>query len=160
MSILRNSMKKSMPPADAAGTPDLAVAYAVRRKPKKMAKGGMVEGAEDDSVVAPAPRKPDNHRLPEDEYMADHFADGGIVEKIMAKRRVPDGQVDIQENGEEMPNQFDDLNEMAVKKELYDDEQLSPQPMDSNEHGDDLTDADAHDMVDMIRRKIKAKRGM
>lgn len=156
----------------------LAIAYSVKRQnaKKKMAFGGM---AEEDNAVSPMPRKPDDKRLDEKEYMADQFKDGGeigpedfmsdderagsIAEAIMQKRsrkKMADGgMVDREENTEESPPDLDSLNIEAAGKELYDDSQISPQPEDSNEKGD-MIDSDQHDMISQIRAKIKAKRGM
>lgn len=87
-----------------------------------------------------------------------------IAEAIMRRRKMAaGGMVDIDENGQESsanPNTYDDQNEEAALKELYDDEQLDPQPRDSNLHGDVLSDEDAHDMVESIRRKLRLKRMM
>lgn len=74
---------------------------------------------------------------------ADSYADGGMV--------------DLEENSEESPNMADQYNWEANGKEQYDDSQISKQPQGSNEHGDDI-DSDIHDMVDAIRKKLKAKR--
>lgn len=208
-----------------AGKPQkqsLAIAFSTQRhnKKKKMAYGGKAEA---DGAVDPAPRKPDDKRLPEDEYMAGHFADGGevdndaeespevkaaatqeqddinrsiadrtrarqaegkpgyakggavhpmdlmsdderatsIADAILAKRKkMADGGMVDMDNKESDDNAFDDLNMDAVKKESYDDDQLSPQPMDSNETGDDREDESENhmDMVSAIRRKLAAKR--
>ncbi len=97
-----------------------------------------------------------------------NYAEGGEVEEhyssiadaiLAKKRKMQEGAVDINENAEEMPNQYDELNMEAAGKELYDDDQLSDQPMDSNEHGDDI-DSDDHDMISQIRKKMKSKRDM
>lgn len=146
--------------------------YNPNEDPANLAYGGM---AEDDAEPSVPMRKPDDKRLPEDEYMADHFADGGeaeghydsVSEAIMAKKRkakmmAEGGMVDLDENAMEEPNNLDDMNYEALKKENYAEEHgLSAMgsPEDSNEHGDELEDADAHDMVDSIRKKMKAKRG-
>lgn len=124
----------------------------------------------------PPPRKPDDERLPQDEYMANHFADGGQIDEemprpksmaqaIMRKRKMmaEGGSVDIGSNGKEdpaNPNGYDDQNEEAGLKELYDDSQLMSDPMDSNEHGDILEDEDKDDgrMVSSIRKKLMSRR--
>lgn len=63
------------------------------------------------------------------------------------------------ENNVEHPNGYYYRNEDAALKENYDEDMLDvSQPMDSNMHGDDL-DSDKHDHIDMIRRKMKMKRG-
>ena len=166
---------------------DLAIAYGIQRrnKKKKMAEGGIVTPArkEDDkrfpeseymgenwSYGSPPARKPDDKRLPEDDYMSDKFAprarmaQGGMVEAIMKKRgqskASDDGEfIDLNDtNAENLDNDYDDMNEEAGMKELYDDSQMSDQPEDSNEMGDDI-DADEHDMIAAIRRKMKSTRG-
>lgn len=120
-------------------------------------------------------RKPDDKRPPEEDYMStSHWADGGEVEDdrpmsitdaIMRKRKMDTmmadgGMVDLEEESEEQPNQYDRMNQEAAKKEQYDDSQLESDPMNSNEHGRMLEDEDSHDMVDAIRKKIKYKRMM
>ncbi len=145
------------------GKPSLAVAVTAQRfgKKKKMAVGGEVIGPD------PAPRKPDNKRPPEAEYMADHFAEGGeveehmdgIVDAIMRKRKMAEGgMVDLNANSEEEPNQYDEMNADAANAEQFDDDQISPQPTDSNERGDEI-ESDMHDLVSQIRAKLKAKQG-
>lgn len=110
---------------------------------KKMAYGGM---AEDDNEPHMPMRKPDNRRLPIEEYMADHFAEGGMV--------------DLNEESEEQPNEYDEQNELAANRPQYDDSQISPQPRNSNEHGDMLDDEDEHGLSAAIRARIKMKRGI
>lgn len=118
---------------------------------------------------------PIKHRLKTD---SEYLADGGYISPedeideenhaslaaaIMAKRkRMADGgEVDLQDNnGDEDLNNEDDMSfDAARKKTYFDDAQLSSQPEDSNEHGDELEDADSHDMVGSIRKKMKMKRG-
>lgn len=132
---------------------------------RMMAAGGMVEGAEDDNEPSVPMAKSDDERPSESEYMSSHFSKGGIADAIMKKRKpkmmADGGMVDIQENGEEEDaNAFDDLNEEAYMKELYDDSQLDDQPEDSNLKGHDLPDEDSHDMVSQIRKKMRMKRSM
>lgn len=74
------------------------------------------------------------------------------------KKYAEGGRVDIQENGDEDLNNEDQLSyEAARKKTYYDDSQLDDQPMDSNEHSDDI-EKDVHDMVSKIRSKIRSMR--
>lgn len=84
-----------------------------------------------------------------------------LADKIMEKRMYADGgMVDLDEESEEHPNKYYDLNIEAAGKEQYDDEQLSSQPLDSNEKGDSI-EHDKHDMIDKIRAKMKRQgRGM
>jgi len=147
-------------------------------KKKKMAHGGIADeyGAKPEMREHPSPeaRKPDDHRLPEEEYMSDQFDDAdhvakhvysSIADKILArsaKKFAEGGEVDLSENADEEPNNEDQMSFEALKKENYDESDALDhlnQPEDSNEHGDELKDADEHDMVDIIRRKILAKRG-
>lgn len=109
----------------------------------------------------------------EDEFMskraAPALADGGEMEdrdtiaQIMHKRRMraeamaDGGMVDLNKNSEESLNDEDQYSFRAGLKEQYDDSQLSPQPTDSNELGDDI-DSDDHDMVSRIRSKMKSRR--
>lgn len=46
---------------------------------RRMASGGLVEGAEDTQEPSVPGRKPDDMRPAEDEYMSDHMAEGGEV---------------------------------------------------------------------------------
>ncbi len=63
------------------------------------------------------------------------------------------------ENNVEHPNEYYHRNEDMALKENYDEDMIGlSQPEDSNEHGDDIP-ADEHDHIDMLRRKMKAKRG-
>jgi hypothetical protein len=84
-----------------------------------------------------------------------------IADSIIRKRKMmaEGGQVDLEANSREDKNNEDDMSHEALLKEQYDDSQLSPQPRDSNEHGHELSDEDAHSMVEAIRRKLRAKRG-
>lgn len=65
-------------------------------------------------------------------------------------------QVDIESNGEEHPNAYYGRNEEILKENYDEDMEDVTQPMDSNEHGDEI-DGDDHDMVSAIRRKMKSK---
>lgn len=72
-----------------------------------------------------------------------------------------ESQTDVMLNGKEHPNAYVPRNKNEVLKENYMNDMKSvSQPEDSNEHGDSREDetSDPHDMIDMIRRKIKAKR--
>ncbi len=164
--------------------------YAALRSGGAYAKGGMVEGEEDTQEPSvPSPKKDNDGRSPHS-YMSgempDQFAKGGmakmrgsihpkdlmdederagsIADAIMEKRHrmAEGGMVDLEENSEERGRSpYDELNEAAGNEEQYDDSQISAQPTDSNEHGDDREDSEEnqHDMVSRIRSKMKAKRG-
>lgn len=118
----------------------------------------------------------DSEDQPEDEDDAENYS--SITASIMARRdrmhaaidsgahdmdeavRMADGgMVDIDENAEEQPNAYYARNEDAALKENFDsDIDDMTQPMDSNEHGRELSDEDSHDAVDSIRKKMMSRR--
>lgn len=128
-------------------------------------EGGTVseEASEDDMTEHPAGLESDNDEmgLPEDEFMASHFADGGLCDAVMKRKYADGGQVDLAANAEEGPSDLDDINEDAAMKENYSEsaglDELT-QPTDSNEHGHTLSDEDAHDLVNTIRAKLNKSR--
>lgn len=102
-----------------------SIAEAILRKRKMMANGGVADHAD--------PMHEDDMSLKE-------------------------GQVDIDDNARELPNAYYGRNEDKVLKENFDEDIIHmSQPMDSNEIGDEREDAtsDKHDMVSIIRRKMK-----
>lgn len=137
-------------------------------KMKMMAEGGMInkvvsmEDANEDRVEHPAGlEETDSSISPlEEEFMANHFADGGMAEDmdeeelehhasvaaaIMARKKFAEGgQVDIESNGQEDYDHMDELNEAALKENYDSDMEDVSQPMDSNEHGRVLSDEDDH----------------
>lgn len=146
---------------------------------KKMANGGAVSmaAAEEDGVMHPEGLESDNDQMrpSEDEYMASHFAEGGVIQEeeiehaasiaaaIMAKMKrayAEGGEVDLMSNHEEEPNNEDQMSFEALKKENYNSSNLDvEQPEDSNtispEH--DPEDVDDKDIVKAIRHKMKIK---
>lgn len=84
--------------------------------------------------------------------------------KMMAEGGYPgidDSQADLQYNQDEHLNLEDDLSYDAARKKTYFDEsQLDKQPMNSNEHGDELADEDSHNikMISKIMKSMRAKR--
>lgn len=157
-------------------------------KMKKMAKGGMINEevsmskSEEDMEEHPAGlESDDDSKKPSNsEIMSNHvemLADGGMINHdeveddlhdsiaaaIMAKKdrmkMAEGGQVDLDSNAEEQPNSYYHQNEDAALKENYDEGMDNlKQPMDSNEHGHELSDEDAHDLVSKIRMKMAARR--
>ncbi len=117
-----NSMGTS---AEATGAPSLSAAYGASRLKKRSITPGSSSNLASDSE--------------------DHYS--SIADAILKQKRSSDpGEVDIQQNGEESGQApYDNMNHDAVMKELYDDEQLDPQPMDSNRKG--------KDMFESIKRK-------
>lgn len=125
--------KKSEPEADGK---NLAVALNMRRRSKhKMAQGGEAKDEVEDMPM-------------------------NTVDAIMAKRMMAKGgEVDLQDNSDEQLNLEDQLSYEAARKDTYfDDSQLDEQPEDSNLHGDELSDADSHDMISKIMAKMRSKR--
>jgi hypothetical protein len=136
---------------------------------KPFAKGGMVRGDhnarlsdrdEARSTSMPSQKMPS---LNPSELMTAQQRANATAEAVMKSRKKnmdDGGEVDIQANGdEEGSSPYDDMNADAVENGEYDDSQLSDQPMDSNQTGDDI-ESDVHDLVDTIRKKLMAKRQM
>jgi hypothetical protein len=94
--------------------------------------------------------------------------DDDMVSRIMNKRKmmaeggsVDDSEADVSRNANEDYNKEDQMSFDALRKENYSETpglDMLDQPEDSNEHGDKLSDADAHDLVSTIRRKLKLSR--
>lgn len=158
----KKAFESNMKTEMTAGKPQdqaLAISYSMQRraKKKKMAEGGPVTVSEDAEEYDPY--KEDFSSGKSAPNADPSPSPKSITDAIMQKRKMAEGgMVDLDELSEEEPNEYDELNEEAAGKELYDDAQPGPDPIDSNEEGDD-TAADAHDMVSMIRRKMMAKRG-
>lgn len=91
---------------------------------------------------------------------ADDESEGlDMVGKIMGKRKkyAEGGMVDLDDNSMEHANGYYKRNEDAALKENYDEDfKFERDPMDSNEHGHDLSDE--HDMVSSIRKKLKMRK--
>lgn len=115
------------------------------------------------------------HMSPPEEQEPDEMDDhepGSMVEAILAKRKFQKlsegGEVDDPfDNGEgisnfqeEGPGVRQEYNRNARSYNAGDDRQLSKQPNDSNEHGDDREDASENkdDTVSAIRKKMKSGR--
>lgn len=139
--------EETMKKVDRVSDKDMSMAYGrpnPNEEDENLAKGGTVKDSHD-----------------EDEHY-DSIASAVMAKKRRAKMMAEGGMVDLDENAMEEPNNLDDMNYEALKKENYAEEHgLSAMgsPEDSNEHGHELSDEDMHDMVDSIRRKLKAKRG-
>lgn len=103
-----NNMKTEMN----AGKPkaqSLAIAYAMKRKAKKMAEGGFVE-EETASGMEPMPMEHEVHNMMAEEE------DNDMLDKIMAQRYSKGGMVanggmdDLDQMADGKPNNFDDLS--------------------------------------------------
>ena len=160
--------------ADNAVTPEEM--RMIREHRKRMAMGGAVPSAPNKSFspFENEENEDDAIRMNDEEHDREALARGGevspqdeideekhasVAAAIMAKRkRMADGgMVDLEKNSEEDLNNEDQMSFDAGLKEQYDLRQLSKQPIDSNEHSDDI-DSDEHDMVSSIRKKMASKR--
>ena len=95
------------------------------------------------------------------------MANGGIADVSVPQHEddssLEEGEVDIDDNGRELPNAYYGRNEDKVLKENFDEDMMDmTQPMDSNERGDSRENAtsDSHDMVSEIRKRMKSRRQM
>jgi hypothetical protein len=100
-----------------------------------------------------------------DEDAAVRMANGGIAERSIPDHAddasLEEGEVDIDDNEREIPNQFYNRNEDAALKENYDEDVMHmSQPEDSNEVGDEREDSmsDKYDMISKIRSSIRSRR--
>jgi hypothetical protein len=136
--------------------------------------------SENDNLDEPAGLEEDDDQMgpPSSEYMDGNmrpqFAEGGEVDEdgdqtisdvIMKRRREqmnPDqsGMVDLDALSEEEPNQYVPIDGKVANEMRYDDSQISPQPENSNQKGDELSDEDEHNesLLSAIRKKMRAKR--
>lgn len=121
----------------------------------KLAEGGEVEMDREDSVASAIMAKKDRMKqildsgsMDEDEAM--RFYEGGQVEGS------DESMADIMSNGKEMPNAYFDRDEEILKENYDSDMDGMSQPLDSNEHGDDIN-SDSHDMIGQIRSKMRRK---
>lgn len=158
------------------------------------AEGGSIDTEEtmdeDDSDLAAAVmakrKTPDMETGSEDEDEAvDHYDDGGSVHPSdMSLGKLADGikdmfsskpyntqiykaeggQVDLDENSEEEPNDYYSRNRAALKENFDSDIHLVDEPDDSNEHGDsrEMDEENDHDddIVGSIRSKMKKRSPM
>lgn len=96
----------------------------------------------------------EEHRMAHGGSVADH-----ILAKHIMKKMAEGGQVDLEDNAEELgQTPYDGMNSDAFDEPNYDIDQLEHDPEDSNEHGDEIPH-DIHDMVSEIMRRMKAKKG-
>lgn len=147
-----------------------------------------MHSAEEDEVQHPEGLEEDDDSMSpaQDEYMASRFAEGGEVEEdhhdsivaaIMAKKArqmqmdsdsaddhmammAEGGEVDIDSNGEESPEDFTDRNEAALKENYDSDMDRVHEPMDSNEHADMREDDEENkmDMISAIRSRMASRK--
>lgn len=125
--------KKKQAESEPAGK-DFATAYGAQRSAKRtgFAMGGMAMG--DD-------------------------ASGSIVETIMKRRKMADGGM-VDDDNMETParlSPYDEDNMEATLKEIYDssEDQIGPEPMDSEGDSDEADEENQDDMISAIRRRMK-----
>lgn len=143
----------------------------IEEEPEMKAFGGIagdletnhLRDDEEDLMGMDAPMSPETEpssfydEIDEEQTSASEPSNDSIADRIMRKRMAYGGSVD--ENDQEDPQTpYDPMNAKAYSHKLYDVDQLSAQPEDSNEHGDDIT-SDVMDHIEIIRKKLKAKRG-
>lgn len=163
---------------------DIAIAYSIQKKNKrkKMAEGGEAQKKDVNSGAQQIPQNPDKSTVPHPEaadqlrkvFGFDNKAHGGeishdemdhaqsISEIIMRRRQkmAQGGEVDLADNAEESGNVADELNMDALGKENYSESaglDALDEPMDSNEHGDELEDENDHSLSGQIRKKMRMK---
>lgn len=86
-----------------------------------------------------------------------------IAEQVMKRRKkmADGGEVDLDHNSMEEPNQYYHQNEDYALKENYDEDMTGVhQPEDSNERGRELADEDeeSRDMIKEIQKRMRSKR--
>ncbi len=164
MPLIQSSSKKALKsnietemeahPSKKHRAQDLAIAYSTQRRnmhKKKMAMGGEMPPKAD-------MEKESHYDAPEKDFEIDDLADS-----ILARRKMmaEGGEVDlVDSNAEIHPNEEDDLSYELLHKQTYDEQSALDslsEEMGSNEHGDDHLDSDELDMVDAVRKRMKAK---
>lgn len=126
-----------------------------KHQDRMMAEGGEINEDEQEAIKS--------NRQWEAEHKAPSQTDDEIVQTYrnfkQTMKGAPNskwangGQVGV--DNEEPGNNLDEMNEDAILKELYE-EDSSPQPEDSNEHGDSA-EAPGGSLADRIRAKIRNK---
>ena len=122
---------KSGKPQDQA----LAIAYSIKRKagPKKMAAGGMVD---EKHLMSELPPQDETEHFDSITDAIRHkmnlkkMAEGGMIDEDDSY--LEEGQVDIDDNAQEIPNQYYKANEAALKENYSEKLNDMNQPKDSN----------------------------
>lgn len=141
---------------------------------KKMAEGGIAHEMDDQ----PMDEEEDEHHASiasaimakkdrEASRMSDSDMDemmrlynGGEIKSHDSIYSDDSDQADLSRNADEDANEEDQLSFNSLRKENYSESEGLREldsPMDSAQHGDDI-ESDKHDMVESLRRRIKAKR--
>jgi hypothetical protein len=141
-----------------SGDPDYSEPHSDDLDTAMYADGGAAEGMDQ-----PEPEQEEEHHdsiaaaIMSRRERAKAQIDSGAHDEDLAAAYADGGEVDLELNREEQPNQYYHENEhMEDYGEDLDDK---GSPLDSNEMGDSEEDntSDPHDMVASIRRKMKAK---
>lgn len=151
--------------------PEYGEASMVHHKPEpeeggKYAEGGSIHHEMDEQ---PEPEEDDEHyssitaSIMARRAKMHEAIDSGSHDEDMAEADMmaEGGEVDLSENADESPNNEDQMSFDALKKESYSETpglNALDSPEDSNEHGHELSDEDANDMVSKMRSKMMARR--
>lgn len=139
----------------------IAIALNVQRKNKsKMADGGPVAPKNIDPEKAKQIAEGFKKKLGGFAHGGEIEAPKSIAEAIIKRKKMmaDGGFVDIDKNAEEVQDDdYEDQNIEAADDDLDDSIPEEDQPMDSNEHSQELSDEDAHDMISKIRAKMKSR---
>lgn len=182
MSIMKR--KSKMSESDEKPT-NLAVAYGVQRQNKrKMANGGVIY-VDSQGKEKKDPKSGWNNEEKQD-FKKGYEGGSPLGNKIKGmfggdepENKAHGGEIDcahcmgsgrmIAEGGEIVDLEANDMEGPATDishnmnakdyNPLHEDS-IEDQPMDSNEHGDELEDEDSHDKVGMIMKKMRKQRGM
>jgi hypothetical protein len=154
--------------AQTSGDPDDSEPHSDDIDTYKMAEGGPVHEEEiehHDSITAAIMARRDRLHAAIDSGAADldeaaRMAAGGSVESGSEDMNMADGgEVDLEYNAKEQPNEFPPDNGEALDWDAHADYLDASQPEDSNETGDEREDerSDKKDMISAIRRKRNAR---
>lgn len=130
----------------------------------RFAEGGEVEEDHHDSIVAAIMAKKARQMELDSDSEDDRAVDDtmGARDGIFTfpKKMAEGGEVDIDSNGEESPEDFTDRNEAALKENYDSDMDRVHEPMDSNEHGDMREDDEENkmDMISAIRSRMASRK--
>lgn len=142
----------------------------IMKKRKKMSDGGDVGPTLGGVIGYPGTPSSVKKAKGGSIQQADEAAED-MVANVMKRRKekmmkmADGGEVDLEENSEEVstkPGPYDDYDVEAADHPQYDDTQISEQPEDSNEHGDEEEKSaeNEHDMISAIRRRMRSSRSM
>ena len=153
-SIERSMAKDRMGEARSEAAARLEKTKALNPNIKGLAEGGMIDEDLDHEI------EDERHSSLAAAIMAKRRElaelESGAHDEDKAAMMAEGGEVDLEENAEEMPNAYYGKDEAILKEHYGEDLEHMDQPEESNEHGDDI-ESDRHDMINQIRRKMKHK---